>query len=395
MKRLERYMFRQAAGAFLMCLGALVALVWVTQALRRLDIVTSQGETIWAFLAMTALWIPQLIVIMAPIALFVAVVWTLNRLNADSELIVMAASGVGSWRIARPFVALALIVTVVCGYISIDMMPASLRTMRVLIAKVYGDMVSAMARSGTFTELGNGLTLHVRERAPDGSLLGLLVSDQRDPKEPATYIAEVARVVELVNGNFLVMQDGTVQRRRPQRPEEVTFVAFDAYALDMSHFMPKDEVVFFGPRERSTSELLFPDTKDPTFAPLQHKIRSELHERLAAPLYALPFVLIALASLARARTNRQSRLLAMAGTVAGVGVVRLLGFAAISMIGRAEAAVLFVYAIPLGATAAAAFVIVAGDRFRLPSGIAGLLPALARRLNLPAGLGPAPGGVAP
>src|SRR3712207_4457950 len=106
MKRLERYMFRQTAGAFLMCLGALVALVWVTQALRRLDIVTSQGETIWAFLAMTALWIPQLIVIMAPIALFVAVVWTLNRLNADSELIVMAASGVASWRIARPFVAL-------------------------------------------------------------------------------------------------------------------------------------------------------------------------------------------------------------------------------------------------------------------------------------------------
>ena len=394
MTRLERYIFRQAAGAFLLCLGAVTALVWVTQALRRLDIVTAQGETLWAFLTVTLLMIPQLAVIMSPIALFVAVVWLLNRLNADSELIVMAAAGVSLRRICRPFVALALLVTLASGAVSLFVMPASLAMMRILVSKIYGDVISSMAQGGTFTEFDNGLTFHMREREPDGTLKGLLVSDQRDPKEPATYLADTARVAELLTGTFLVMQNGTIQRRRPEQPEEVTFIAFDAYALDLSTLMPKDEAVVFSPRERSTYELLFPNTNDQYYGLLEPKIRAELHDRLVAPLYVLPFALIALAVLGQPRTNRQSRLSAIGSAVALVCLARGLGFSAMSMLQRSPGAVVLVYAIPVVATLASVSIVLLGDRMALSRlGVGRLGPAaraLASRIALrPAGSGAA------
>ena len=93
MRLIDRYTFRQVLAAFLTCLLVLTALIWTTQALRDFDLMTSQGQTILIFLIVTSLALPSLIVIIAPVALFIAIVWTLNRLNSDSELIVMNAAG--------------------------------------------------------------------------------------------------------------------------------------------------------------------------------------------------------------------------------------------------------------------------------------------------------------
>ena len=62
------YIFRTTFGAFLVVLVSLTAVIWVTQALRDLDIVTNQGQTILVFIGITGLIIPLLILVIAPIA---------------------------------------------------------------------------------------------------------------------------------------------------------------------------------------------------------------------------------------------------------------------------------------------------------------------------------------
>jgi len=61
MGRLDRYIFFTAATAFLGVTVVLTAMIWSTQALRQLDLVTSQGQTILAFLAITSLTVPTLV----------------------------------------------------------------------------------------------------------------------------------------------------------------------------------------------------------------------------------------------------------------------------------------------------------------------------------------------
>src|SRR5580693_5321988 len=125
MTRIERYIFRTALIAFLAGLFALTAVIWVTQALRQFDLLTSKGQTIIVFFTMTGLTIPSLIAIIAPVALFAGVLYCLNKLNGDSELVVMSASGVGPMTLLRPFVVLFILVFVLVAAMTTKVMPWS------------------------------------------------------------------------------------------------------------------------------------------------------------------------------------------------------------------------------------------------------------------------------
>ena len=93
MTLLFRYIFRIAATAFVMTLAVLTAVIWLSQALREFDLMTAKGQSVLIFLMITGLSIPALIAIITPVALFIATLYELNRLNGDSELVVMGASG--------------------------------------------------------------------------------------------------------------------------------------------------------------------------------------------------------------------------------------------------------------------------------------------------------------
>ena len=55
---------------------------------------------------MTMLALPALVMIIGPVALFIACLYTLNRINADSELVVVNAAGASPWVVYKPFVVL-------------------------------------------------------------------------------------------------------------------------------------------------------------------------------------------------------------------------------------------------------------------------------------------------
>src|SRR5260370_2527989 len=135
MTRIERYIFRTALIAFLAGLFALKAVIWVTEALGQFDLVTSKGQTILVFFTMTGLTIPSLIAIIAPVALFAGVLYCLNKLNGDSELVVMSASGVGPGTLLRPFAILFFCVFALIAAMPLKVMPWSFDVIQELPAR--------------------------------------------------------------------------------------------------------------------------------------------------------------------------------------------------------------------------------------------------------------------
>jgi lipopolysaccharide export system permease protein len=109
----SRYVFRQVANAFVIILITLTTIVWLATALKQLDLIVSQGQGFVLFLKMTVLTLPSLMALIAPNAMLMAALYTLDRMNGDSELIVMTAAGAPIWRIGAPFVLLASMVCVV------------------------------------------------------------------------------------------------------------------------------------------------------------------------------------------------------------------------------------------------------------------------------------------
>ena len=94
MRKLFFYLLRQTLGPFLLFTLLLTLVVWMTQSLRLLDLVINGGQSASTFAYLTLLMVPNLLVIIVPIALFGAALYTLNRLNTESELVVMWSAGV-------------------------------------------------------------------------------------------------------------------------------------------------------------------------------------------------------------------------------------------------------------------------------------------------------------
>jgi lipopolysaccharide export system permease protein len=326
MGSISRYIFRTTTGAFLIVLVTLTAVIWVTQALRDIDIVTSQGQTIVVFVGITGLIIPLLILVIAPIAIVIAAAHTLNKLSTDSEIIVMNAAGMSPWILFRAFMIAALLVSVLVAAISAYFAPKGLRMLRDWITQVRADVVSNIVQPGRFTTIQNGVTIRIRERRPNGQLVGIFLDDQRNPNERLTVLAEAGELLDNNKGTFLVLQNGVVQQYKAGE-RDPAMVSFDRYAFDLSQFSGGPQSVKYSIRERYLWQLIFPDPKDQFYIEQPGQFRAEMHDRLIAPLYPIAFVMIAFAFLGAPRTNRQSRTMSMLGAIAGVALLRLIGFA--------------------------------------------------------------------
>lgn len=352
MNLIERYIFKIALGAFLACLIGLTAVIWITQALRELDLLTGKGQTILMFLFFTGLSLPALVTVIAPVALFIAAIYALNKLNGDSELIVMSAAGMAPLRLARPFAWLGMLVAAMVAAMTLYLMPASFQELRSLITKIRADFVANLVKEGQFTTLDTGITFSYRERSGE-ALLGIFMQDRREPDRTIVYLAERGQAIEHEGQSYLVLEKGSVHRQQPNSRDS-SIVVFERYAVDLDAFNQDEGQVILKPRERSTLDLLFPDESEPYYQFQQGRFRAELHDRLTAWLYPLAMVAIAFAALGNPRTTRQGRGAAVAAAVVAVVALRVAGFAASSWLVRSPVGVVGVWGVPIGAIALSA-----------------------------------------
>jgi lipopolysaccharide export system permease protein len=345
MGSIGRYTFRTTLGAFLVVLISVTTLMWITQALRDIDLMTNQGQGILTFVGLTALIIPLLVMIIAPIAFMVAMAYVLNKLATDSELIVMNAAGMSPWRLFRPFLAVAVIVSLLVLVIAAYVSPRCLRELGQWISQIRADLVTRIVQPGRFIPLSSGaLTLHIRERLPNGQLLGIFIDDQRDPKERVTFLAEQGDIITKPTGTYLLLADGSVQRQQTG-DKDPNIVQFDRYAFDLSHLSSEAQSTLkYGSRERYLWELYRPDPDDPSLNDRPEQMRAELHDRITAPLYPLVIAVLTFAYLGAPRTTRQSRTLSILFAIGAVVVLRGLGFVGMLAGTRVPAALLVPYA---------------------------------------------------
>ena len=109
------------------------------------------------------------------------------------------------------------------------------------------------------------LTLHIRERRPNGQLLGIFIDDQREPKERATILAEQGDIMKNENSMFLVLENGSVQRHEIGQ-RDPAIVLFDSYAFDLSQLSNAPRNIKYSVRERYLWELYRPVPGDPLFS---------------------------------------------------------------------------------------------------------------------------------
>src|SRR5215468_11356728 len=212
MRRLDRYIFRQCFGVMIFVTAALSAAIWLAQSLRLIDLIVNRGLSIDVFLYLAALILPRFLDIVLPVGVFIAVLFTFNRLTAESELVVMRSAGLSHVALAKPVFVLAGIAFLILASLSMYFLPASNRAFKDLQFEIRNRFVSSLLQEGTFTTISDKLTIYIRNRDERGEVVGLLVNDDRDPAQPVTILAERGAFADSRQGSRIIMVNGSRQR---------------------------------------------------------------------------------------------------------------------------------------------------------------------------------------
>jgi Predicted permeases len=317
MRGVTLYIMRQIAWPLLFATFTLTGVIWLTQSLRFIDRIVNNNLAFGDFFYLTILVLPNIVAIILPVAAFCATLYAFNRLAGDAETIVLSAAGFSRLALARPALYISVVIMAVMYVILLYLMPLGARTLRTTQYEFRNDLAGMAILEGVFNTPTSDLTVYVREREPNGDMIGVLVHDNRNPEQPVTMMAEKATLLRTPQGPRLYMVNGNRQQISADR-QSLSLLYFDNYSLDLESYARKEGEGWREPSERYLNELFSPNMDDRADQQNYGKLIVEGHRRLVTPLYAPALILIAVASVLGGEFSRrgQGRRLAVGATIA-------------------------------------------------------------------------------
>ena len=362
-----RYLLRQLLAPTLLALVAFAGAVWVSQALRYVDLIVNQGLSVVTFAYLTGLLVPSLVLVVLPFAAFVGALAGYHKLRGESELSVCRATGLSDLQLARGGLWLGVVFMLVSYGVSLYVMPTAYQHFRDLQHDLSRDASAVAIQTGVFTSLTPGLTVHVAERLPSGELGTLIVHDTRQAQGAVTLLAERGDLIRGATGPILVLREGSYQERDAEG--DLSVVYFDETTVDL--VTGAGEV---GDRAQKTREYYLSDLLWPGDEAGDERTRQlmivEAHERLSWPLVSLALPLIAATCVLRYRSVRDSGWpISVAASVLAILVVVL----ALTSLSAAKASLTMLpllYLVPLVPIMACLTLLAGGRRLPRPGGAA-------------------------
>ncbi|GJL97874.1 MAG: LPS export ABC transporter permease LptF [Hyphobacterium sp.] len=321
----QRYMFRQLLMPFVTAATAFAALALLTQSLSNIEFISNYRETAFTFIKVTFLALPQLVALLSPFALFIAVLAGMSRLYSDSEATVASASGLSRWGVLSPVFRLAVLAAILNLGVNLFIQPLAYQEMRRSVYELRTDVAASLVRPGEFANLAAGVTLYARESDGNGRMADIFIHDARDPDEVSTYAAREGIIVRGAERPSMVLIDGNVQQ--VNEAGELNFLTFDRYEFDLGDFVDPQLIFFFKESDRFLHELFYPDATALARARGSERLLAEAHYRLSGPLYNIALALIAAAAYMSGPHSRMGNSRKVVVAVAVALTVRLSGFA--------------------------------------------------------------------
>lgn len=293
----NRQVLKQLLIGMMLVTTILTGVLWLTQSLRFVDWIVNRGLDVGTFFTLIAMLIPNFLVVILPVAVAVTVLFVYNRLSNDRELVVMQAAGVSPLGLSRPVMIVAILIMMVSYGLYFTVLPASYTAFKEMQWLARQDYSRILIEEGQFTDVGNGVTIYVRDRDRDGTLRGIVVHDPGADPAPYTLIAERGSLVQGADGSQVILVNGSRQEVN-ENGRYLSVLYFERYTHDLAENAVTDRATRYrDARERSLLELLDADG-DLTVSPQDlGKFKVEAHRRLTGPLTVLGYALVGTALL--------------------------------------------------------------------------------------------------
>ncbi|MBE7637015.1 LptF/LptG family permease [Sneathiella sp. P13V-1] len=304
MLNMNRYIIKQLLVPTLFITFALTGVIWLSQTLQFVEKLI-EGLPVSTFLTLTVLLLPGILKYTLLLGLFFGTLFAFNKLYSESELVVMWSAGLSNLSLTKAAVYLAFVVMIILYLLNFFLTPYGLRTVRELRVEWRESLASVVLREGVFNDLSSNVTVYIREKTRNGRLLGILVHDETVPEKPVTYMAEEGAFITTDAGPRFFMRKGNIQEVQKEEAK-LSILYFEDYTLDLSQYEKETGAIWLKPSTRYFSELVWPENDKTTLRNMD-KIKQELHQRMALPLYAICLTLIAIAGVIGGEFTRRGR----------------------------------------------------------------------------------------
>ena len=280
MSRTTLYLIKEITSSFLFISIILTSIAWLSQALRYLDLFTSDNVAASDYFFYVILLIPKITNFTIPISLFISIIFVFNRMRGDSELIIYWSSGKSNRNILlKPVLMLSSLLFITQLILTVIIIPSSSLELRNKITEIRsGGVDYNILKEKKFISPVKNLTIFIQDI--EGDLFsGLLIQDDKDQLKPVTYISEKGKFKKIENKSYLVLLDGFMQILNTDN-KEISEVQFEFYELDLTPYYEKGIKNIY-PDEMSTEELI-QKIEDGLHS---HEEFAVFHNRLISPIY--------------------------------------------------------------------------------------------------------------
>ncbi|MBB3871079.1 LptF/LptG family permease [Brevundimonas mediterranea] len=324
MTLIQRYLFRQISLPVVAACTSLAGIGILSQSLDQLEVIVERGQSVWVMVKLTLLALPQLLAVILPIGLFVGALIALTRMQREQELTAAFAGGMTRWQVISPAARLAFLVLILNLVMTLFAQPWAQREARNQAFAIRTDLAALLVEEGQFVQGPDGLTVYVQQIEQNGLLKNLFVYLD-DGKSTQNWSAAEARFGrDAANEPVLTMIDGSWQKYSSRGVLET--LSFDRYDFPLGQFSSVTEQIRYKPADLYLRQLLNPSPRVLETAGSRGELLAEAHARIAAPLYALVAMAMALAAIMGGSFSRTGYSLRIAKAAGVFLLVRVIGY---------------------------------------------------------------------
>ncbi len=295
MSRFTTYAIKEISSSFLLLIILLSSVLWLGQGLRHIDLLTADNVSFASYLSYIILLLPKILLLTIPISLFLSVLFNINRLRNDSELIILWASGKSDSEILlKPILFFALLIYLFSTILSVYLTPFSLNEIRHKIIDIRSSGIHAsILKEKKFISPADTLTIFLQERNGN-KINGLLIHDIKDKNKPQTYIAQKGEFFEHDNKKILRLFNGNIQIFENQE-SKISEIEFETYDLNLTPYSKQENKHIYSD-ELFTNQIIqnLSGKIVKNFNKFEKEQFAELHSRFANPIYIFCLAMIPL-----------------------------------------------------------------------------------------------------
>lgn len=324
MRHLTRILFGRVFIATFYSTIALTFCAWMVQASKYLDVLTN-NVSLMRFFRFTSLLSIDIIVFILPISFAISAAFVYLRFTESNQLLALQSAGISPRKILRPIISLGLIITGLLYVCNAYISPLAWREFRNMEFQIKNNIEPPTNAGLIFS--GNDVSVYAQKYLGRLTFGNIIIIDSRTPNKVCSMSAKFGTLSE----NILILKDGERSEVNFAKKQN-SKTSFGSYVYNLNEILKQQH-----PQRRANEyfihELFSADSND---VDKNKENVAMFHQKMATPLLALIFPLMAFYFIALAPYKRDTSYLRMAKLICVIIVIQGISLAFANISARNE-----------------------------------------------------------